>query len=62
MRHTFWPELGSRMMTRILTGQDLSDGWVIVQDGVYRDAVLQQGRLTVRSVIEECLATEVRWD
>jgi hypothetical protein len=59
---SLWPEMGSRMMNRVLTGQDLSDGWVIAQDGVYRYAVLQQGRLVVRSVIEEYLATEVLWD
>src|SRR5690606_35418047 len=34
-----WPEVGSRMMTRVMTGQDLRDGWVIVQDGVYRYGV-----------------------
>ena len=27
-----WPEVGSRMMTRVFTGQDMRDGWVIVQD------------------------------
>ena len=47
-----------------MTGLDLSDGWVIVQHGVYRYAVLQQERPTVRSVsvIEDYLATEVLWD
>lgn len=59
---SFWPEVGSRMLTRVLTGQDLFDGWVIAQDEVYRYAVVQQGRLLVRSVIEEYLATEVLWD
>jgi hypothetical protein len=59
---SLWPEVGSRMMTRVLTGQDLLDGWVIAQDDVYRYAVLQEGRLMVRSVIEEYLATEVLWD
>ena len=28
-----WPGLGSRMMTRVFTGQDMRDGWVIVQFG-----------------------------
>ncbi|MGE0465314.1 MAG: hypothetical protein AB7P44_02570 [Steroidobacteraceae bacterium] len=56
-----WPEVGSRMMTRVLTGQDLSDGWVIVQDGVYRYAVAQSGGIIVRSVIFEYLATQVQW-
>jgi hypothetical protein len=43
-----WPEVGSRMMSRVLTGQDLFDGWVIAQDGVYRYAVLQEGRHDLR--------------
>jgi hypothetical protein len=58
----FMPEVGSRMLTRVLTGQDLWDGWAIAQDDVYRYAVVQEGRLTVRSVIHEYLATEVLWD
>lgn len=57
-----WPDVGSRMMTRLLTGQDLQDGWVIVQDGIYRYAVMQQGGgALVRSVLSEYLATEVFW-
>lgn len=57
-----WPEVGSRMMTRVMTGQDLQDGWVIVQDDVYRYAVIQSGVMLVRSVLFEYLATEVHWD
>jgi hypothetical protein len=57
-----WPEVGSRMLTRVVTGQDLCDGWVVAQDGVYRYAAIPEGRLTVRSVIHEYLATEARWD
>ena len=56
-----WPKVGSRMMTRILTGQDLRDGWVIVQDGVNRLQVDQCGVMLVRSVLFEYLATEVYW-
>lgn len=56
-----WPEVGSRMMTRAMTGQDLEDGWINVQDDIYRYAVFQQGVLTVRSVIHNYLATEVVW-
>ena len=56
-----FPEVGSRMMTRVLTGQDLDGDWVVVQDGVYRYAVAQAGTLMVRSVIFEYLATEVCW-
>ncbi|MGS4985694.1 hypothetical protein SAMN05444149_107143 [Pseudosulfitobacter pseudonitzschiae] len=55
------PEVGSRMMTRVFTGQDLDDGWVVVQDGAYRYAVHQTGVLRVRSVWWEYLATEVKW-
>jgi len=56
-----WPEVDSRMLTRVLTGQDLMDGWVVVQDGVYRYVVAQEDLIVVRSVINEYLATEVRW-
>lgn len=58
-----WPEVGSRMLTRVLTGQDLSAaGWVIVQDGVYRYSVAQMGGVLVRTVLFEYLATEVCWN
>jgi hypothetical protein len=57
-----WPEVSSRMLTRVLTGQDLADDWVVVQDGVYRYAVAQRGTLLVRSVLFEYLSTEVYWD
>lgn len=56
-----WPEVGSRMMTRVWTGQDMDDGWVVVQEGVYRYAVQQTGLLRVRSIWSEYLATEVQW-
>jgi hypothetical protein len=56
-----WPEVGSRMMTRVITGQDMEEGWVVVQDGVYRYAVDQVGLLRVRSVLFDYLATEVLW-
>lgn len=59
---TAWlPEVGSRMLTRVFTGQDIWNGWVIVQDGIYRYAVVQQADMVVRSVLAEYLATEVRW-
>ena len=57
-----WPEVGSRMMTRVVTGQDLRDGWVVVQQGVYRYAVAQPGAILVRSVLYNYLATEVCWN
>jgi hypothetical protein len=56
-----WPEVGSRMMTRVMTGQDLSGAWVIVQDGHYRYAVAPEGTILVRSVLHGYLATEVCW-
>jgi hypothetical protein len=57
-----WPEVGSRMMTQMLTGQDLTEGWIAVQEGVYRYAVAQTGGMLVRSVLFEYLATEVCWE
>jgi len=54
-----WPEVGSRMLTRIVTGQNLDNGWVELQEGVYRYSVAQQG--LVRSALYEYLATEVLW-
>ena len=56
-----WPEVGSRMMTRILSGEDLENGWVVVQESVYRYAVIQDGGVVVRSVLRGYLATETRW-
>tara|TARA_R110002049_G_scaffold20717_6_gene75926 strand:+ start:7477 stop:8193 length:717 start_codon:yes stop_codon:yes gene_type:complete len=56
-----WPEVGSRMLTRVVSGQDLTNGWVVVQDGVYRYRVSQQGLMSVRSVLRDYLATEVFW-
>lgn len=49
------------MLTRVVTGQDLRNGWVMVQAGVYRYVVLQDDGLLVRSVLHEYLATEVHW-
>ena len=57
-----WPEVGSRMMTRVVTGQDMRDGWIVAQDGVYRYRVEQAaGGVLVKSVLREYLATEVYW-
>jgi hypothetical protein len=56
-----WPEVGSRMLTRVMTGQDLSEDWVIVQEGIYRYCIAQQGVMLVRTVLFEYLATEVHW-
>jgi hypothetical protein len=57
-----WPEVGSRMMTRLATGEDMAGQWVVVQEGVYRYSVQQDGGLRVRSVLFEYLATEVQWE
>ena len=57
-----WPEVGSRMMQRLAGVDPLVDGWVEVQEGVYRYAVVQgPDGLLVRTVIREYLATEVHW-
>lgn len=57
-----FPELGSRMMTRIMTGQDMDDAWIIVQDDVYRYSVTRMGGgVRVRSVLLEYLAADVYW-
>jgi hypothetical protein len=58
-----WPEVGSRLMQRLISGDDMRpDGWVVVQPNVYRFAVMDQGQFIVRTVIREYLATEVAWD
>lgn len=57
-----WPEVGSRMLTRAVEGHDLKNGWVVVQNDVYRYSVIQFGKMTVRSVIFDYLATEVVWN
>lgn len=57
-----WPEVGSRMMTRVLTGEDMVGEWVVVQEGAYRYSVQQEGGIRVLSVLSEYLATEVQWE
>ncbi|MDE2925985.1 MAG: hypothetical protein OXT71_06265 [Acidobacteriota bacterium] len=56
-----WPEVGSRMMTRVVTGQDMRSGWIVVQDGVYRYRMEEEDGLFVRAVLREYLATQVYW-
>ena len=63
-RIALWPEIGTRMFQRLFAADqsDMSGPWVIVQEGVYRYAVMDQGDgLLVRSIIREYLATEVYW-
>lgn len=57
-----WPEVGSRQMTRILTRKDLCNGWVVVQDQVYRYRVEQVNGISVKSVLYEYLGVETFWD
>ena len=49
-------------MTRLVSGQDIVGEWTIVQEGIYRYSVQQDGGLRVRSVLSEYLATEVQWE
>ena len=59
--YDLWPEVGSRMMQRVVM-RDLERGWVTVQEDVYRYMVVQRpGETLVRSIIREYLATEVSW-
>lgn len=61
-----WPEVGSRMMTRMAwlatgeEGPDMKRGWIVVQPGVYRYAV--HDFRAVRMVLREYLAFEAIWE
>ena len=56
-----WPEVGSRLMLRLLdTGEVQDGGWIDVQEGIYRYAVDEPTR--VRMVFREYLVAEVAWD
>lgn len=55
-----WPEVGSRMMTRMAAGTGLTNGWVVVQPSVYRYAIHELR--SVRIVLREYLAFEAIWD
>jgi len=60
------PEIGSRAFLRAFGkapdqfGQE--NGWVVVQPGRYRYVVIENGGITVRFVLSEYLACEVRWE
>lgn len=56
-----WPEVGSRLLQRVVEGTDMVDGWIIVQPGIYVFAVIETEGVTVRSIIREYLLTEVTW-
>ncbi len=53
-----WPEIGSRMMTRLVSG---NPGWQLLQSGRYRYATIFGGPTTARMVLSEYLAMEVVW-
>jgi hypothetical protein len=58
-----WPEVGSRAMTRLLTGYDLGPGgWISVQPGIYRHRVDWSDGFRVWIVMREYLAAEVAWE
>ena len=56
-----WPEVGSRMTTRVANGVNLASGWIEVERGRYRYAVDWSCGITVRTVIWEYLATKTCW-
>lgn len=58
-----WPEVGSRAMIRIATSwPDTPAEWNVVQSGRYRFTVSVANGVTVKMVLSEYLACEVRWD
>ena len=58
----FLPEMGSRMLQRVVMDDLQPGGWVDVQPDVYRYAVAQTGtEILVRIVLREYLAFEVAW-
>ena len=59
------PEIGSRAMQRIKitsNGEAFGPGWIEVQPGRYRYAVIQSDRIEVRMVFSEYLACKVIWE
>ena len=56
----FWPEVGSRSMQRMATGECGLGGWLTIQEGVYRFAASEP--FHVRISLYEYLAAEVAWD
>ncbi|MNG26179.1 hypothetical protein D3C84_1111330 [compost metagenome] len=58
-----WPEVGSRAMQRILTGQDIDrSGWIIVQPDLYRYVASAVGHIEVRIVINEYIGCMAQWE
>lgn len=56
-----WPEVGSRLMTRMFSGQDFDGSWIVVQPGVYRFNIHFVTPIRVRIVLREYLAAEITW-
>lgn len=57
-----WPEVGSRLMTRLISGEDMDGQWIIVQKDIYRFYIDFAGPITVRMVLREYLAAEIVWE
>jgi len=57
------PEVGSRAMTRMVTGHDHDENqWIIVQPGLYRYRIQWSHGFRVQLVIREFLAAEIIWE
>jgi hypothetical protein len=65
-KYNLFPELGSRAFLRSLGNKpdqfEQKDGWIIVQPGRYRYAVIATSGIIVRIVMSEYLACEIQWD
>lgn len=58
-----WPEVGSRMMVRVTTGEGLANGgWIEVEPARYRYALDWTSGVSVKMVLWDYLAAEVRWE
>ncbi|MDO6825609.1 hypothetical protein [Marinobacter sp. 1_MG-2023] len=58
-----WPEVGSRAMQRMLTGQDTDQsGWIVVQPNMYRYVASAVGYIEVRIVINEYIGCVAQWE
>ncbi|RLU01681.1 MAG: hypothetical protein D9N14_02510 [Ketobacter sp.] len=58
-----WPEVGSRAMQRMISGQDINHaGWIIVQPNTYRYVTSSSGaEIEVKIAISEYLGCIVKW-
>ena len=61
--YNLYPEVGSRMMQRLFSGDDIdNNGWITVQKNVYKYSVFIQNNLKVRAIIWNKFVSEVIWD